>query len=407
MIIELSALAALFALSAFFSGYEAAFLSISRIRLKFILRKSTGASVKSLVRLKGNATRTLMAILIGNNVVNVSASFLAAHITTNYFGEVYLGVATGVMTLLLLVFSEVVPKTIATVYADRLAVGAAPVLEMMVAVCYPLIFFMEALTAAIPGVYRPAGSRTIISEEELRAAFELGVEDRAISLDERQFFERVLDFNDTYVKEVMTPAKSVKVLGAADGREEILKKAARFRKRRYPVLGEQGQVVGVLSIRKLIESDGARSAGELADAPMFVSKEMVALNLFKAMQKSHVDLAIVLGSGGHMDGIVTIEDLVEEIMGEMDRPEGPGAHPTAPLPALIVSGDTRLHDLEKALRISLPTAERFGSVSAFLHYNLKRLPVKGDAVVIGRCRLEVREVSSDWRLVRVQASLFE
>jgi len=401
MEIEILLLFAMLALSALFSAAEAALLTISRIKIRNMLKKHPKDSrISSLVHLKKNTPRTIMAILIGNNVANVSASFLAAHITTLYFGSIYLGVATGIMTLVILVFAEVIPKNYATANSQEFALVCAKPVEFLSSALFPIIFVLERISSAFPGTYSIGGRRVYFSEEEIRSAIELGVEDKAITNEEKVLFERVLDFNDTYVKEIMTPARDVKMMHSSDIREEALKKAAKFRKNRYPVTNAQGKVVGMISLKKIICMAQGAKIGDVMMPPLFVSGESVATDLFKSLQTGRRQLAIVLNSAGATEGIVTMEDLVEEIVGEIE--ESPHHIKREEKAKLVVSGDARLHDVEKELGMHIASSDRFGSVGAFLHYQLKRLPVKGDVIIAGGSRWQVREVSSDYSMQKIE-----
>jgi len=401
MEIEILLLLVMLAFSALFSAAEAALLTISRIKIRNMLKKHPKDSrLQSLVRLKKNTPHTIMAILVGNNVANVSASFLAAHITTLYFGDIYLGLATGIMTLVILVFAEVIPKNYATLNSQKFALACAKPVEFLSGALFPVIFALERISAAVPGAYALGGRKVYFSEEEIRSAIDLGVEDKAITSDEKVLIERVLDFNDTYVKEIMTPARDVKMMNSSDSREEALKKAAKFRKNRYPVLNAQGKVAGMVSLKKIICMAHGAKVEDVMLPPLFVSPESVATELFKNLQKGRRQLAIVLNSAGAMEGIITMEDLVEEIVGEIE--ESPHHIKREEIAKLVVSGDARLHDVEKELGMHIPSSERFGSVGAFLHYQLKRLPVRGDIILFGGCRWQVRDVSPDYSMQKIE-----
>ncbi|MFH1306504.1 MAG: hemolysin family protein [Candidatus Micrarchaeota archaeon] len=403
MEIELAVLVGLIALSAAFSAAEAALLITSRIRVKYLLKKNPkSGEVHSLARLKANPPKMIMTILIGNNVANISASFIAAHITGEYFGDYYLGIATGIMAFVILVFAEIVPKNYATANSDRIALLASGPIEVLSIALSPLIYVLGKISSIVPGTYIYGRKRVHFSEDELRSVLEVGVEDRAISNDEKIIFERVLDFNDTYAKEIMTPKAGVNAMKAGDRRADALKKIARYKKSRYPVLDEAGRPVGIVSLREVMQAPGDATMSEIMAPPYFASGEMVAHELFVEMQKKHKHMAIVLNSYGAMEGIVTIEDLVEEIVGEIEEESAYVQKEEGKKGALVVFGDARLHDVEKELGLHFPDSERFGSVGAFLHYQLKRLPVRGDVVIALNCRMKVVEVGENFGRLRVR-----
>ncbi|MFH0927119.1 MAG: CNNM domain-containing protein [Candidatus Micrarchaeota archaeon] len=403
MELEIAAFAIMLFLSAAFSAAEAAILSISRIRLRYLRDKHPGSKrVASLYRLKSHTPRTIMTILIGNNVANIGASFLAAHYTVSYFGDVYLGLATAVVTLVVLVFAEVVPKNYATADADAYAMLVAQPMEMLAYALWPVIFLLEKISAAIPGTYAIGGRKVYFSEAEIRSVFEVGLEDKAISHDEKILLEKVLDFNDTHVKEIMTPRKNVKTMMESESVSDALKKAAKYRRNRYPVLNENGKPVGVVSQKTLLSSLRQKRVHMVMSTPYFVSRESVASELFRNLQREKRQIAIVLAADGTMDGIVTMEDLLEEIVGEIE--EGPANinREQGMKSVLVVSGDARLHDVEKELGVALAESQRFGSVGAFIQYQLKRLPVKGDVIISGKVKMEVAEVGENFSLSKVR-----
>lgn len=391
----------LVALSAFFSGSEAALLSVGRIRLQYLLKtQKKNAAVLSLSRLKSNPQKMIMAILIGNNIVNISVSFLAAYITAEMFGDLYLGLAGGITIFVLLVFGEIIPKNYATANSDRLALFVAQPLEALTAILSPLIWFFGAISRIFTP--RSHASSPVFSKEELHSVLEIGVEDKAISKDEKRLVERILDINDTYVKEIMTPKNDIKTILASDTCDAALKKMAKYKKNRCPVVDSGGKAIGIISLNRALSSQPSSPVSSVMFPPFFVSKEAIAYDALQAMQKEKRQFAIVLDPAGGMDGIITIEDLVEEIVGEID--DSPFGMPTlAPAkPSIVVSGDTRLHDIEKELHISIENSQRFGSVGAFLHYQLKRIPIKGDVIICQKFRMEVEGVGSDFSLIKIK-----
>lgn len=405
MEIELIALVIMILLSAIFSASEAAILSISRIRLRYLRDKyPSSGRMASLVRIKTHTPRTIMTILIGNNVANIGASFLAAHWVTVNYGDEYLGFATGILTLVILIFAEVIPKNYATANSDTLAMEISRPIEALSYVLFPVIFLLEKISVAIPGTYMIGGKRIYFSEAEIRSVLEVGVEDRAISKDEKILLERVLDFNDTHVKEIMTPAKDIKFMDSDDTIADALRKAGKYRKNRYPVLDEHEKPVGVISQRQILSANKRSKISNVMTTPYFVSRESVAYELFRNLQKQKRQMAIVLASDGTMDGIVTMEDLLEEIVGEIEEKPLYMSKEQGIKAELVVSGDARLHDIEKELGISFSESQRFGSVGAFIQYKLKRLPVKGDVILCSAAKLEVAEIGENFSLARIKVS---
>ncbi|MBM3229935.1 CBS domain-containing protein, partial [Candidatus Parvarchaeota archaeon] len=274
------------------------------------------------------------------------------------------------------------------------------VLEIIFA---PIIFMLEISGIIFPQIINTKYTRHRFSEEEIRAMLEFGVEDKAISSDERKLLERVLDFNDTLVKEVMVSRDLTKCLEETDTREEVVQKVSKFKKNMYPVLSIDGEVVGVLSIKKLVSASGMKNPKDIMDRPLFASKESIAYDLFKKMQKSNTHMAIVVDSNGQFEGVVTMEDLLEEIVGEIEDSAIPPSFIQLDKSILLVSGTARLHDIEKELNVNILDAERFGSVAGFMHFCLKRIPLKGDTLLLKDVKFEVKEMHGN-AIERVQVT---
>ncbi|MCX8175314.1 MAG: hemolysin family protein [Candidatus Micrarchaeota archaeon] len=312
-------LAALLCLSAFFSASEVAFLSISRVRLHALLeRKAPGA--ESLARLREQRRKVIIAILIGNNIVNISASAIATSVAISYFGDEGVGIAIGVMTFLILTFGEIAPKSFATSNAERWMLFFAPALEILLAITSPLVFIFEVINRLIPGVYSRATGVEQFTEEEVRSAIKLGAKHRGISERERELLENVLEFNDRTVAEAMTPKSRVVAL---DGRMRV---AVAHRKvmeeggySRYPVI-MRGKVIGTVSVRILgraLYEHPDWPLHKIAWHPVRLKTYMRASEAFAQLQKLGRNIAIVENEKGEFAGVVTLEDLLEELVGEI------------------------------------------------------------------------------------------
>ncbi|MBI5226209.1 DUF21 domain-containing protein, partial [Candidatus Micrarchaeota archaeon] len=194
-------LVVLLVLLAFFSASETAFLSVTRVRLhRLVSKKVSGSS--SLSRLKAHPQRTIITILIGSNVITVAASVLAADAAVQAYGDSGLGIATFIMTLVLLTFGEITPKSLASTHAETFALLSSPVLEVLQVLLSPLVFAFEAFIRLIPGTYSKKAVR--LTEDEIRSTVTLGAQDQAITQKEKQYIENVLHFNDKKVADCMT-----------------------------------------------------------------------------------------------------------------------------------------------------------------------------------------------------------
>lgn len=307
-------------ISAFFAAAEVAFLSMSNVRFHTLHERAV-PGVESLGRLRAKRRRVIIALLIGSNIANVAASVLATSITTTIFGaEAGLGVAVGLMSFLLLTFGDIAPKSAATTYGERMALGFAPIIEVFYALAWPLVVTFEFINRLIPGVYaRPTGIERF-SEDDVRSAVKLGAQHQSITLEEKQLIERVLEFDKKPLEQVMTPRSHVVALSATAQVEQALDAAIDSQYSRFPVLDAGGRMVGVVGTRSLARAARRRPGSRVQD---FMTKPV----LFPSSEKTHTafsrlqhmgrNIAGVVDGSGKMVGVVTLEDLLEELVGEI------------------------------------------------------------------------------------------
>ncbi|MBI4360394.1 DUF21 domain-containing protein [Candidatus Micrarchaeota archaeon] len=313
---EFLAVVGLLALSAFFSASEVAFLSVTRIQLQRLLdQKRPGA--EALARLKTHPQRVIIAILIGNNVVNVGASVLAASVALELFGDAGLGLAAGVITFLILVFGEITPKALASTQAQAMALTFAPVLEVLQTVLTPLIFFFELIIQIVPGSYSRGG--VVVTEEEIKAAARLGVKDKAVSENERALIENVFLFSDKPVSHCMTPKNKTHVFTPDLHVDVALHKALQSPHSRFPVISGVNPV-GVITLKRLSHAVLHHSRDPVSKhmrPPVLIAQDKTASEAFSFMQAKGVNMAVVTGVRGGYVGVVTLKDLLEELVGEI------------------------------------------------------------------------------------------
>jgi len=312
-------LALLLALSGFFSGAELAFLSMSSVRMHALLEKKVPGA-ESLARLREKRRRVIISLLIYNNIVNITASALTTYVSISFFGESGVGIAVGAMTLLILTFGEITPKSIATTYGEKIALASAPAIEVLYYLSMPLVKAFDLINRLIPGVYaRPTGVERF-GEDEVRSAVRLGAAHKGISEKERELIENVLEFNDRTVGEAMTPKSSVVSLPAEMPAAEAHKKALASNYSRFPVIDKSGNVVGTLSVKiigRALYEHPDWPLEKIAWKPVRLREDEKASNAFSLLQSLGRNIAVVEDSKGRFVGVVTLEDLLEELVGEL------------------------------------------------------------------------------------------
>jgi len=408
MIPTLLAFLVLLVLSGFFSGSEIACFSISQARVRALAEEGRrGAG--SLLRLRSDPDRLLITILIGNNVANIGAASLATFLATQVLGSAGVGVATGAVTLLVLFFGEITPKSFSAANATRISLLAAPVLELLSRVLFFLVGPLTALTRALLP-RSPRGSTTGVSEAEIRSLTQMGHSAGAIEEHERELIERTFRLDTTRVWEVMTPRVDVFAWPEDRTAEEIAGELAEVPFSRIPVYGDSlDDVTGVLYLRDayqaLVSGPPEATLGELAREPFFVPETLTLVQLLREFQARRIHLGMVVDEHGGTDGLVTLEDVLEELVGEIvdevdvleETVIGVGRN------ELLVDGSADLRRIDEHLGMSLPVGER-RTLNGFLLEELGRVPQPGETVERGRLSIEVLG-ATDTQVTRARVTL--
>lgn len=321
-IAQLVILIVLLCLSAFFSSAETAFTTVNKIYMR-TLAQDGNARAQRVLQITENSGKMLSAILIGNNVVNLSASSLATTLAISIFGSVGAGIATGVLTLLILIFGEISPKTIATLRADKLALKYSSVIWTLMTVLTPVIFVVNWLAQMflhLLGV-RPGEEIRSMTEEELRTIVDVGQESGVIEDKERDMIHNLFDFGDDKAKEVMVPRIDMCFIDVDSSFDEMLAIYRDSYFSRLPVYEEStDNVIGILNMKDVLAFEGERdkfSIRAIMREPFFTYEYKNTYELFMEMKENAVNLAIVLDEYGVTAGLITMEDLLEEIVGEI------------------------------------------------------------------------------------------
>lgn len=320
-IAKLIILFVLLLLSAFFSSSETALTTVNKIRMR-TLSESGNKRADKVLHVTGDSGKMLSAILIGNNIVNLSASSLATTLATKYFGSAGAGIATGILTFLILIFGEVSPKTMATIYADQIALAIAGIIEILMLVLTPLIFVINKLSMGFLFLLRvnPNHAKNQMTEEELRTIVDVSQESGVIEHEERDMIHNVFDFGDAEAKEVMVPRIDMTFVQADASYEEVLEIFRRDMFTRLPVYEDStDRVIGIINVKDFLLQDNSEtfSVRSMLREPYFTYEHKNTADLFLEMRQSSISIAIVLDEYGDTAGLITLEDLLEEIVGEI------------------------------------------------------------------------------------------
>lgn len=373
--------------SAFFSSAETALITCNRIRIRTLAEDGDKRAARVL-RITDDSGKMLSAILIGNNIVNLSASSIATSLAIKLWGSVGAGVATGVLTLLILIFGEISPKTIATIHSERIALLYSGAILIIMKVLTPVIYLINKFSMGflkLLGV-DPKGGSQQMTEEELRTIVDVSKESGVIESEEHEMINNLFDFGDSQAKEVMVPRIDMTFANIENSYEELIEIFQKDKFTRLPVYEETtDNVVGILNMKDLLLYKDREhfSIRDIMYEPYFTYEHKNTAELFIEMRQSSISLAIVLDEYGATAGLITLEDLLEEIVGEIrDEYDTDEEDPIVQLNEreFLVLGSTNLDDLCDELDLDF-TSEDYDTIGGYLIGLLDHLPEKNEIII--------------------------
>lgn len=311
----------LLGMSAFFSATETSFFSLSQARVRMMMdQKRFGADV--IHRLKSQPRRLLIAILLGNNVVNISIASYATVIATRYFDSGVMGVATGATTVLILMFGEVLPKSLAIAKKERIAQCVAWPMWVIFILMYPIVFVVHQINIVVYKIMRVSQTQDHVTEEEIRVMARMGVEHGAVHHREHAMIENIFEFNDICVKDTMTSLARVEAISATVPVEQIAFTIGQIGHSRYPVHdGDKDEFIGYIHVntimQKLNSDERNKPVGDFILPLQHIDENTTIERAFRRMIKNYTHLFVVLNERKEAVGIITLEDILEELVGEI------------------------------------------------------------------------------------------
>ncbi|MGG7325830.1 HlyC/CorC family transporter [Clostridium baratii] len=399
----------LLVLSGFFSMSETALMSLSKIRIRHMVEEGVKGS-KLVEKLIEDPNRLLGAILIGNNIVNIGASAIATSLAVKIFNgsESAVAVSTAIMTVLVLIFGEITPKSIAKQKSEQVALKVSKPVQFCVAVFKPFVAMFTAISSVFIKLFGgdPKATEPFITEEELKTMVGVSEEEGVLEDVEKEMIFNVFDFADLQVKDVMVQRVDVTAIDVNDGYEDILKVIQEDQFSRIPVYDDTiDDIVGVLNVKDLIIADKRDCKFKVTDymrEPLYTFEFKKITELFNEMKKSRNHMAVVLDEYGGTVGIVTIEDVVEEIVGDIEDEYDKEREMIEVIKEdeYIVEGSARLDDISDLIGVNMES-EEFDSVGGLVIGELGRIPEAQEEVTIGKIRFVVEEVEKN-RIMKVR-----
>jgi len=395
-LLHLLGLGVLLCLSAFFSGSETALLSLDRLRVKYLVQKKRRGAER-LEALLNQPDRLLGTILVGNNLVNIAASVFATTLLVQLYGERGELLTILILTPLLLIFSEVSPKSYAAQYPEKVSFFVLRPILLLMWLFSPVVWLVTGVSRLLTRLFRGGVERPIISEDEIRSIISVGEEAGVVAKEKRRMLHGVFELAQIQVRDVMIPRTEVVGIEVSANYEQVLRLAQEAHHSRFPVYeGSLDSVVGIIhskDILNFVDQPERFSLRELARAPYFVPESKRIETLLQSFRKKKVHLAVVVDEYGGVEGIVTLEDIFEEIVGEIQdeydveeeliRELSPGR--------LLIDGSVSLRVINKRFRLNL-AEEHSNTLAGFLLRVLGQIPREGDECESDGVQFIVRKV---------------
>lgn len=384
---QLIAVIILLCLSAFFSSSETALTTVNQIRMRTLADNGDKRAARVL-HVTGNPGKMLSAILIGNNIVNLSASSISTSLAIHLFGNTGAGIATGILTFLILIFGEVTPKTMATIKADSMSLTVAAPIGFLMKILTPVIFIINKLSLGLMFLLHVniKDAQKKMTEEELRTIVDVSQENGVIEHEERDMIHNLFDFGDAEAKEIMVPRIDMTFVQADATYQEVLDIFRQDMFTRLPVYEDStDNVIGIINMKDfLLQNDTPEfSVRKLLREPYFTYEHKNTADLFLEMRKSSISLAIVLDEYGVTAGLITLEDLLEEIVGEIrDEYDADEEDDITRISdrEFYVLGSANLNDVSEALSLHF-TSDDYDTIGGYCLGLLDHLPEKNEIIL--------------------------
>ncbi len=405
-------------LSAFFSSAETCLTTVSKMRIKSMADEGT-KNAALVLKLVENPTKLLSTILIGNNIVNLSASSLTTSFAIGLAKKAGLttmesavtGLATGILTILVIIFGEIVPKSFASMNSEKMALAYAKPVYTLTSLLYPLSFLFDKLSKALMGIFQTNGQeRPAITENELRTILDLSHEEGVIETVERKMITNVVDFGDSLAKDVMVPKMDVEFASVGLSYDELIECYYKEKYSRMTVFDDsRDNILGIVNLKDVFFYHGAKEEFHINNVmreAYFTYEYKKISELFFEMKKNSITMAIVLDEYGSTSGILTMEDLIEEIVGDIrDEYDFNEEDEITKIDDenYILLGIAKLDDIDEALGIKIQS-EDYDSIAGHIINLLGHFPDAGESAEDEYARYTVIE-SSKTRIEKVKLHL--
>lgn len=387
-VIQIITLVILLILSAFFSSAETALSCANKMRIRSLANEGNERA-KRVQKIHENYSKMLSAVLIGNNIVNIAASSLATTFTIRLFGNTFVGIATGLLTLLVLIFGEIVPKTWAGANADKITLAYSGIISILMFVLTPVIFIVDKIASGIIKLFHMnSGSDTkLITEGELRTYMDVSKEEGVIEHEEHHIINNIFDFSDSIAEDIMIPRIDMTVVASTASYDEVLMLFRKTMYSRLPVYEDTpDNIIGMIHMKDLFfwKDETKFKIKKLMRDLHYTYEKKKTSDLLMEMRSKAMNLAIVLDEYGSAVGMITMEDLLEEIVGEIrDEYDDDEAMFIRKVNAstYLIDASRKLIDINDTLSLSI-TSEDYDTLGGIMIEKLDRLPEVNEIVTL-------------------------
>ncbi len=393
---EFFILLTLIVLSAFFSGIETALMSLNSIKVKALVKQERKGAIV-LERIKTNPRRLIITILIGNNLVNIGGASYATLVFTELFGSSGVGIATGVMTFLILVFGEITPKTFAAQNAERISLFTARPIEILSKILFPLIKGFEYISY-IMGKLLGTKEEKLVSEEELGSIVTMGKKEGVLTKEMADMMHNVLKFRGKKVTEIMTPEINVSKVDGNATLKDVVDFVVKEPYSRFPVfLEDEDKIVGILDVDdvlKYVKNQKLETKiKDIARDILFVPEYKEIDDLLTEFEGGNLPIAVVVDEYGEVSGLVTIQDILEEIVGDIfDKNQKDSIYiDRLNRKTVIVDANIPFHEVNRILKLELPKGN-FNTLAGFIQSRMQKIPEKGEQIKLKKVVIEIEKV---------------
>ena len=402
ILIQVVILGGLLMASGFFSASETALMSLSKIKMRHLQEEGIkGAKLVS--ELIEDSNTLLSSILVGNNVVNIAATSISTLLFTTWLGPTGVPLATAVMTVLVLIFGEITPKTIAANNSEGIAIKVSKVIKVIIVILKPVVWVFNIITGVIfklLGV-KDKGVQPYITEEELKTMVNVSHEEGVLEIEEREIIINVFQFGDMQAKEAMVQRLDIVAINIEDTYEEIIELFKSEKLSRMPVYDDSiDDIIGILNIKDIIFLTSYEVSefeiNKYIREPFFTYEFKKITQLLEEMKLEKSQMAIVVDEYGATAGLITIEDLVEVIVGDIvdEYDEEDDEIQIIKEDEYIVEGSTRINDVNDLLGAKLES-EEFDSIGGYIIGHLKRLPEENEVVEVDNLKLCIESIEKN------------